>query len=193
MLAGIETTTLAYIENDAAKDVTDLITITDVDDVNIESAIVAIVANYQSGQDVLAFTGTAFITGSWDAGTGVLSLSGSTTVANYRAALRNVTYQNTSENPSALTRTVSFTVNDGDLSSNIATRNISVSAVNDAPVLSSIELTALPYTENQIPANITATLNINDGDDTNMESATVRLLQIINPVRICLPLRIPPL
>ena len=44
---------------------------------------------------------TATITGSWNAATGTLTLSGSDTVANYQAALQAVKYQNTSDNPSA--------------------------------------------------------------------------------------------
>ncbi len=73
--------------------------------------------NDASSQDVLSFINpasfTANITGTWNATTGTLTLTGSDTVANYQAALRAVKYQNTSQNPSALTRTVSFTVNDG--------------------------------------------------------------------------------
>jgi len=44
-----------------------------------------------------------------------------------------VRYSNTSENPSALTRTVSFRVNDGAALSNSVTRDITVTPVNDAP------------------------------------------------------------
>ena len=83
------------------------------DNTNLASATIQITGNYQNGQDVLSFTNTANITGTWTAATGTLTLSGTDTVANYQAALRAVKYQNTSDNPSGLTRTVSFTVNDG--------------------------------------------------------------------------------
>ena len=102
------------------------------DDTNIEGATIQITGNYQNGQDVLAFADTANITGSWDAGSGTLTLSGSDTLANYQAALRAVTYQNTSDDPSTLARTVSFTVDDGDDPSNTVTRNINLTAENDA-------------------------------------------------------------
>ncbi|WP_208123114.1 hypothetical protein, partial [Cysteiniphilum halobium] len=84
--------------------------------------------------DILAFVDTANISGSFNATTGVLSLSGSDTLANYQAALRSVTYQNTSDNPNPLARTVSFVVNDGDVNSTAATSTITVTAVNDAPI-----------------------------------------------------------
>ncbi len=128
--------------------------------------------NYQNGQDVLAFTNTANITGTWDATTGTLTLAGTDTVANYQAALRAVTYQNTSQNPSALTRTVSFTVNDGVLASNTVARSITVLV---PPALSGIETTALAYTEGQSATDITATLVAADVESANLVSATVQI------------------
>ena len=100
MLAGIEAAALAYTENDPATAITSTITASDVDNANLAGATVQITGNYQSGQDVLSFADTATITGTWNAATGTLTLSGSDTVANYQAALRAVKYQNTSDNPS---------------------------------------------------------------------------------------------
>ena len=51
------------------------------------------------------------------------------------------------DSPSTLTRTVSFEINDGDLSSNVLNRDIEITAVNDAPVLSAIETAPASYTE----------------------------------------------
>ncbi|WP_162896667.1 hypothetical protein, partial [Cysteiniphilum halobium] len=127
--------TLNYTENDSATAIDTTIVISDVDDTNIESASISITNNYVNGEDILAFVDTANISGSFNATTGVLSLSGSDTLANYQAALRSVTYQNTSDNPSPLARTVSFVVNDGDVNSTAATSTINVTAVNDAPVI----------------------------------------------------------
>ncbi len=126
-------TTLAYTENGAATAVDSALTVSDTDSTNLTGATVSISANFASGQDVLAFTNQLGITGSWNAGTGVLTLSGTTTLANYQAALRSITYVNTSDAPGSSTRTVSFVVNDGTANSTAATRNISVAAVNDAP------------------------------------------------------------
>ena len=123
--------------NDAATAITATITASDVDNTNLAGATIQITGNYQNGQDVLSFTNTGSITGRWNATNGTLTLSGSDTVANYQAALRAVKYQNTSDNPSGLARTVSFTVNDGTANSNTVTRNIAVTPVNDAPVITS--------------------------------------------------------
>ncbi|MEQ1592678.1 MAG: tandem-95 repeat protein [Thiobacillaceae bacterium] len=133
--------TLAYTENAAATVVDSALTVSDIDSINLASATVSITSGFATGQDTLAFTNQNGITGSWNASTGVMTLSGSATVAKYQTALRSITYVNGSDNPSTTTRTVSFIVNDGTSNSNTATRNISVTAVNDAPVLADTALT----------------------------------------------------
>ncbi|WP_440683943.1 hypothetical protein, partial [Cysteiniphilum halobium] len=165
--------TLNYTENDSATAIDTTIVISDVDDTNIESASISITNNYVNGEDILAFVDTANISGSFNATTGVLSLSGSDTLANYQAALRSVTYQNTSDNPSPLARTVSFVVNDGDVNSTAATSTINVTAVNDAPVISAGS--TLNYTENDSATAIDTTIVISDVDDTNIESASISI------------------
>src|SRR5205814_8649947 len=107
-------------------------------------------SNFASGQDVLGFTTQNGITGSYAAGTGILTLTGSATVAQYQAALRSVTYSNSSDNPSGATRTISYQVDDGQAAnhaSNIVTSTVAVTPVNDAPVV--VAGHTLNYTENQ--------------------------------------------
>ena len=68
------------------------------------------------------------------AGQITLNLTGTTSLANYRTAIQQVRYSNTSENPTAAARILQVTVNDGLLNSNIATATVNVVAANDAPV-----------------------------------------------------------
>ncbi|MGN7612003.1 hypothetical protein ACQZV8_07940, partial [Magnetococcales bacterium HHB-1] len=105
--------TLNITENDTTAAINSSLTLSDVDDTDISSAAVSIGTGFVSGEDELTFTDTGNITGSYDSGTGVLTLSGIDTVANYEAALRTVGYINNSENPDTSNRTVSFVVNDG--------------------------------------------------------------------------------
>ncbi len=100
VLAAIESTSLNYIGGNPAMPITSAITASDIDSTTLASATIWISGNYQSGEDVLAFTNTANISGSWNAATGTLTLTGSDTLANYQAALRAVSYQDTSANPS---------------------------------------------------------------------------------------------
>jgi Ca2+-binding RTX toxin-like protein len=58
------------------------------------------------------------ISATYNFGTGILSLSGSDTIANYQKVLRTVTYNNTASNPNVTARTIEFTVDDGALHSN---------------------------------------------------------------------------
>ena len=124
---------LAYLENDLATAVDPGVTVADPDSVSLASATVQITANYAAGEDVLSFANTASIFGSWNALNGTLTLTGSDTVANYEAALRTVKYANASESPSTALRTVGFTVFDGALNSNTASRSVTVTPVNDQP------------------------------------------------------------
>ena len=73
------------------------------------------------------------ITATYSAATGVLTLTGVASVADYQTALRLVTYTGNSAAVNT-TRTIAFTVNDGDLPSNTVTKEFTVTAVNNAPV-----------------------------------------------------------
>ena len=124
---------LAYTENAGAVAIDPGLTVTDSDNTDLTGATVAITAGFVSAQDTLAFTNQLGITGSYNSGTGVLTLTGTTTVANYQTALRSVTYQNGSDDPTA-SRTITFTATDGISTAGTATRGIAITAVNDGPV-----------------------------------------------------------
>ncbi len=175
VLAGIEGTSLAYTEGDELVQITNTITVTDVDNLNLSSATINISSNYRSNQDSLAFTNANGITGNWNSATGIMTLSGSATLGNYQTALRSVRYKNTSDNPNLAVRTVTFRVNDGTGNSNIQSRNITIAAVNDAPLLAGIEGNALAYTEGDGAVQITNTLIVTDPDNVNLLSATISI------------------
>src|SRR5439155_799933 len=82
------------------------VTVTDAGSTTLASATVSITGDFQSAEDVLAFTNQNGITGSYNAGTGVLTLSGTATLADYQTALQSITYADTSASPSTATRTV---------------------------------------------------------------------------------------
>ena len=126
--------TLAYTEGDPATEIDTSLTITDVDDTNIESATITISGGLVSAEDVLSFTDANGITGSYVAATGVLTLTGTATLAEYEAALETVKYQNSNgDNPNTGNRTVTWVVHDGDTDSAGVASTITVAAVNDAP------------------------------------------------------------
>jgi hypothetical protein len=107
------------------------ITVSDVGGSALSGATVAISSGFQAG-DTLGFVNANGITGSYDAGTGVLTLSGSATISDYQAALASVTYGFTPANgdPTAggsdASRAISWSVTDGVASSAPATSSVSV-------------------------------------------------------------------
>ncbi|MFO1312326.1 MAG: Ig-like domain-containing protein [Burkholderiales bacterium] len=149
------------------------VTVTDPDSANLASATVQVSGNCVSAQDVLGFVNQAGITGSYAALTCTLTLTGSATVATWQSALRSVTYNNTSNNPSTASRIVSWIVNDGALSSAPASSTIAVTAVNDAPTLAVSG--SLTYTEGQPPASLVTSAAITDVDSANLVGATVQI------------------
>jgi hypothetical protein len=84
----------------------------------------------------------------------VLTFTGAPDPAAVQELVRNVTYQNVSDNPVAGLRTIEFRVDDGNLGvSTPATRTVTLTAINDPPVntlpagpLSTLEDTSLPIT-----------------------------------------------
>jgi hypothetical protein len=108
--------------------------VSDPNSTTLSRAKVSITRNYDSSQDALTFVPSGPITGSFDLGAGVLSLSGAGTLAQYQAVLRSVKYLNTSNNPGTAARTITFQViDDTDSASNVMSRSVSVIPVNDAP------------------------------------------------------------
>jgi hypothetical protein len=124
ILSSIEGTPTTYTIGDSPKIITASITGADNDDTEWESGTVSVTGNFQSGKDVLAFTTQNGISGSWNSTTGVLSLTGETTIANWISAFRSVTYSNNSLTSTANTRTISFQVRDGEQNSNVQSRGI---------------------------------------------------------------------
>ncbi|WP_162902426.1 cadherin-like domain-containing protein, partial [Facilibium subflavum] len=166
--------TLNYVENAAASVIDSTITLSDIDDTNIESATVTISGNFASGEDVLGFSDTVNITGSYNASTGVLTLTGSDTLAAYQSALRSVTYENTSENPDTNARTISWVVNDGDDNATAVTSTVNVTAVNDAPTAANNTVTTSEGTAYTFSAN---DFNFADVDGDSLASVEITTLE----------------
>jgi hypothetical protein len=104
-----------------------VLTVSDIDSPNLASATVSITQGLTAG-DTLSFTNQNGISGSYNAGTGVLTMTGAASPASYQAALRSVAFSTNPAVPTG-TRTVSFAVNDGatlNSSSNTVTRDIDI-------------------------------------------------------------------
>ncbi|KAB2969637.1 cadherin-like domain-containing protein, partial [Zoogloea sp.] len=175
-----------YTENEPALSVDNAITLSDADDTQMSGATISLSSGFLPG-DVLAVdtTGTA-ITANYNAVTGVITLSGSDTTANYQSVLRSLTYLSTSEDPNNndtpanRSRTVTYSLTDNGSSgagtgTATTTRLINIVPVNDTPALGGAGSTRT-FTEND-PALLLepSGWTLTDVDDTQMVSATVRI------------------
>lgn len=156
--------TLAYTEDDGAVVWDGGILVDDIDLDPIQGATVQISAGYVAGEDLLASAGGGGISASWNGGSGILSLSGAAPASTYQIVLRQVTYENASESPTAATRTVSVTVTDGIDPSASASRDVAVTSVHDNPALS-FTGGSLAYVEDSGAVPIDAAAIATDAED----------------------------
>ena len=135
ILSGIEATPLNYDEGQSPTPISNSISVSDTDSPLLTNAVVQILSNYASTEDLIQFSDAFSITGSYDPLTGTLTLTGPASPADFTSALRSITYQNINNNkPSNLVRSISFSVSDGSANSITVARDIQVNGVNDAPI-----------------------------------------------------------
>jgi hypothetical protein len=171
----------AFTENGAAVVLDGALAVADPDTPVLAGATVSITTGFDAGQDVLAFTPAGGITGSYNATTGVLSLSGSGTPAEYRQVLQSVTYRNTSDTPSTAPRTIAFQVDDGQGVSNLSnttTVALSITATNDAPVVGGGGV--LGYVEGGLAAAISPLMTVADIDSASFDGGTLTVAFSVN-------------
>lgn len=177
VLGNIESDDLLYPPGNAGISITNTMTVSDADSKSIRSASVRINSGFNPSEDVLLFKRQNKISGSWNKSTGVLTLSGSSSIANYQLALRSIQYENTNTiNPSAATRIVTFQVNDGTMNSNILNRNIVILSSNTAPRLTNIETVPLVYCTSSGATAITSAIRVSDPDNASLSLAKVQIV-----------------
>src|SRR5262249_34875071 len=119
----------AYSAGGGAKTLSSGTTGSDPESTNLVSATVSIASGFLTGDTLAAASGTS-ITASYNAATGVLGLSGSDTLAHYQQVLDSVSYSSSNQNPTNSgadpSRTISWVVNDGTLTSAVQTTTVGV-------------------------------------------------------------------
>jgi len=160
------------------------VTVTDPDSSFLASAQVSIATNYNPATDSLQYSGSSLITGSFNSTTGILTLTGADTFADWDAALESVTFTYTGSvvsNPP--TRKIVFEANDGLVLSNptnsFDTINI-VGPVVSPPIVSGTSPTPVTWTQALLPnsppaVTIAPNLTITDGSTSQLTSATVSI------------------
>jgi VCBS repeat-containing protein len=150
-------------------------TVTDADTTTIQGATVAITSGFVAG-DTLSFTNSGGITGSYNAANGVVTFTGSATLAAYQTVLNSIRFTNAGDNPTNYganaSRTISFTTFDGLLNSDPATASITIVGINDRPV----NTVSTPQAASEDTAKVITGLSVFDVDaDPATQDITVTL------------------
>jgi parallel beta-helix repeat protein len=135
----ISTTPLTYTENasNTPISIASAVVLSDPDTPTLTQVRVRISAGYSAGNDLLLVNGTlpTGITSSWNSGTGTLTLSGTSLLANYKTAIESLRYVNSSEFPDTNTRTITFSLTNSNGAQGATSRQLDVVSVNDAPII----------------------------------------------------------
>ncbi|WP_311972018.1 tandem-95 repeat protein [Pseudomonas baltica] len=181
-------TTTGFTEKGGAVAIVANALITDVDSDNLSGATVTL--TNAKASDVLNIGSSTSTSGTtngitWNivstpatgtASSIAVTLTGTATKATYQNLIDSITYNNTSANPDTTARSVTVVVKDDDgLASNTATSVISVSAVNDAPVVAGSNVT---FTEGDAAKSAVGALAITDADDSTLSKVVVTLTNL---------------
>jgi VCBS repeat-containing protein len=127
-----------FTEGDPATLIEDPVdsTVTDIDSATLASLTVTITNLLDTGNETLSadVTGTS-ITANYvtDAMTGVLTLTGPDTLANFETVLRKVRYLNSDTSPDTTPRLIHFVANDGTADGNTAVSTVTIVGVDTSP------------------------------------------------------------
>jgi hypothetical protein len=143
-------------------------TVDDVDSPQLNEIRAVLTTRPDTTAESLNATGGGDVTVSWDTPANTLILAGPATLADMQAALRTIVYNNSSENPTTGNRIINVTATDtGGAVSATAVSTITVSAVNDLPVIVGTNVMTVPTTTVSTPITTvvpTAALNATDVD-----------------------------
>jgi len=130
VLTSLEKSKLNYEKHSPPINLTDSLEISDKDNMDLFGAEIKIASNLKIDEDVLMFTDTKNITGSYNYETGILKLNGEETISGYINAIKSITYKNIKgDQASKFTKKIKFTVWDGIAYSDTLMREIDVDGI----------------------------------------------------------------
>lgn len=151
---GVDFQTIFFINRGPVPIVADSLEVSDVDDTKIKSAEIKILNPGSKEGDVLRATN--FLEDNitvipYDIDTGILSLTGDDTIANYQKVLRTLTYDNIHKEPDVKTRSIQFVLTDfnNDLKSD--PRLTTVELQQAPPVIYYFPVVAPDYRQEEEP------------------------------------------
>ncbi len=168
--------TVVFTQNGAAADLDSGIAVSDPDSGGLLAGATVRISSGLLAGDTLNFANQNGITGAYDAAQGVLTLTGTASVANYRAALASITFNSSAINPSNsgadLTRTLSWTVTDGNPTNGVsatATSTVDIHAVPTVVAGGAVNYLAVL----DPPVTLDPSIGVYDG--VNLTGASVKI------------------
>eukprot|EP00873_Tetraselmis_striata_P039871 jgi/Tetstr1/460135/TSEL_005451.t1 len=166
-----------YTEGDGEVLVDGALSLTDPDTDELNSVSVQIGSGYESGKDLLMLGAgvSSSLASTWDAATGLLTVSGLASKMEYQAVLRTVKFSNSDANLTPGNRTITFRATDQSTTSGGSSIVFIVGAVNQEPVLT-LSKTVLAFQESQTAGiAIDSSLAVSDVDTASLLNCTVAI------------------
>ena len=156
--------------------------LTAVDETSLVSATITI-TNLMNGADetLTVSVGTSGLTSNYNPTLGRLTLTGTAPSSVYQTVLRTLKYRNASNAPELTDRLITAIVNDGTSDSPIATVTVTLTAVNDAPILRATPapvFTAIAE-DSTDPAGDTIASIVRDGSIEDPDGITVKSIAVV--------------
>jgi len=165
---------VTFTEGESAKLIEDAAdaTVADVDNTTPASMTVTLTNLLDTGFETLsANTSGTSIVANYVPATGILTLTGPDTVANFQTVLRTVRYNNTDNAPNATPRVITFVASDGATNSNTATSTVTVIGVDSNPTAVN-DAATVNEDSGAITINVLANDNDADGGPISITSVT---------------------
>ena len=175
--------TVTFHENGAAVQLAPNTTVSDVDSDFLQSAQVQVATNFHPEEDLLLVTQTSTISAHYNSLTGLLTLTGSASLADYQSTLRSIQFTSTA-NPaldnngqpaSSLQRQVTMLVSDGELNSTSVSVMVNFIPLDNPPVINLNGSSTLIFTDEDSPLPVFPNGYIEDPDNTRLRSLQITL------------------
>ena len=127
VIVNLETVTLTVNAGEGPVQISTEFEVIDVDNELLTGAEIGFRRqNFVAEDDLLIFENTPKITGTYERESGILTLTGTATIAEYNAAIRSIRYDNVSSvfSSEEVTKTISYTVSDGSALSTTRDREL---------------------------------------------------------------------
>ncbi len=169
---------LQFVEDGGSVSIDENLEVSGPSDAEITSATIAI-GEFSAGNDVLQFTNTSSISGTFNTLTGIMTFVGSGNLAAWQAALRSVRFSNISEAPDTTPRTLNITVKSTTESASVS-RELSVVSTPDSPTLTgTADIQTFDIDDDSLvrplPIDPGITLTDSDTDQFDLSNVTVAI------------------